>query len=68
MERILVLRPTAPSQIRDRGYLLAQLGRPEEAVTQLETYLTFAPAARDVQRVEALVRELKANGKPGSQW
>ncbi len=68
VERILVLRPTAPSQIRDRGYLLAQLGRPEEAVTQLETYLTFAPAARDVQRVEALVRELRANGKPGSQW
>ena len=60
VERILILRPTAPSQIRDRGYLLAQLGRSGEAVTQLETYLTFAPEARDVQRVEALVRELKS--------
>ena len=64
VERILIVRPTAPSQIRDRGYLLARLGRPDEAVTELETYLTFAPAARDVGRVEALVRELKANGRP----
>ncbi len=60
VERILIVRPTAPSQIRDRGYLLARLGRSEEAVTQLETYLSFAPEARDVQRVEALVRELKS--------
>ena len=64
VERILIVRPTAPSQIRDRGYLLARLGRPDEAVTELETYLTFAPAARDVGRVEALVRDLKANGRP----
>ena len=64
VERILIVRPTAPSQIRDRGYLLARLGRPDEAVTQLETYLTFAPGARDVDRVEALVRELKTDGKP----
>ena len=63
VERILIVQPTAPSQIRDRGYLLARLGRADEAVTQLETYLTFAPAARDVGRVEALVRELKANGR-----
>lgn len=67
VERILIVRPTAPTQIRDRGYLLAQLGRPDEAVAQLETYLTFAPGARDVQRVEALVHELKSNGKPGGK-
>ena len=66
VERILIVRPTAPTQIRDRGYLLAQLGRAQEAVTQLETYLTFAPAARDVQRVEALVHELR-NGKAGGK-
>ncbi len=65
VERILIVRPTAPTQIRDRGYLLARLGRPDEAVAQLETYLTFAPEARDVQRVEALVRELKSGGTGG---
>ena len=68
VERILVVRPTAPAQIRDRGYLLARLGRPDEAVAQLETYLTFAPSAGDAGRVEALVRELKAGGKTSGPW
>ena len=64
VERILVVSPTARQQIRDRGYLLARLGRDGEAVAQLETYLTFAPNAGDVERVEALVRDLKAGGRP----
>ena len=64
VERILVVCPTARRQIRDRGYLLARLGRDDEAVTQLETYLAFAPDAGDVERVEALVRDLKAGGRP----
>ena len=64
VERILVVSPTARQQIRDRGYLLARLGRDDEAVAQLETYLTFAPNAGDVERVEALVRDLKAGGRP----
>ena len=64
VERILVVSPTARRQIRDRGYLLARLGRDHEAVAQLETYLAFAPNAGDVGRVEALVRDLKAGGRP----
>ena len=64
VERILVVCPTARRQIRDRGYLLARLGRDDEAVAQLETYLAFAPNAGDVERVEALVRSLKAGGHP----
>ena len=64
VERILVVSPTARRQIRDRGYLLARLGRGDEAVAQLETYLAFAPNAGDVERVEALVHDLKAGGHP----
>ena len=64
VERILVVSPTARRQIRDRGYLLARLGRDDEAVGQLETYLAFAPNAGDVERVEALVRDLKAGDHP----
>ena len=64
VERILVVSPTARRQIRDRGYLLARLGRGDEAVMQLETYLAFAPKAVDAERVEALVRDLKAGGHP----
>lgn len=64
VERILVVSPTARRQIRDRGYLLARLGRDDEAVAQLETYLAFAPDAGDAERVEALLRDLKAGGRP----
>ena len=64
VERILVVSPTARRQIRDRGFLLARLGRDDEAVAQLETYLAFAPNAGDVERVEALLRDLKAGGRP----
>ena len=62
VERILVIHPTAASQIRDRGTLLARLGRPDEAIEQLEWYLDYAPVAADARRVRALVAELKASG------
>lgn len=64
VERILVVRPTASGQIRDRGYLLAKLNRPDEAVTQLETYLTFAPEAGDADRIEALVDSIRSGKNP----
>ena len=64
VERILVVHPTAADQIRDRGYLLARMGRREAAVEQLETYLTFAPGAGDAGRVETLVRKMRRGGNP----
>ncbi|MGI9625738.1 MAG: SirB1 family protein [Longimicrobiales bacterium] len=60
VERILILHPTATAEIRDRGYLLAGLGRPDEALAQLETYLTFAPNAQDVKQVEMLLKDLRS--------
>lgn len=63
VERILVIHPTAASQIRDRGTLLARLGRPGEAIEQLQWYLDYVPVAPDAGRVRALVRELKASGR-----
>lgn len=66
VERILLIRPTSPTEIRDRGYLLARLGREGEAVAQLETYLTFAPGAQDVGKVEALLREIRAGRDPSA--
>ena len=62
VERILIVHPTAASQIRDRGTLLARLGRPDEAIEQLQWYLDYAPVAPDARRVRALVAELKASG------
>jgi regulator of sirC expression with transglutaminase-like and TPR domain len=59
VERILVIHPTAQSEIRDRGTLLARMGRTEEAIEQLEWYLGTAPDASDAERIQALVDELR---------
>jgi regulator of sirC expression with transglutaminase-like and TPR domain len=52
-ERILLVEPGALDERRDRGALLAQLGRFSEAAAEFEKYLAAAPAAPDAQ----LVRE-----------
>ncbi len=65
VERILVIHPTAPAEIRDRGTLLARMGRTREALEQLEWYLDYAPEAADAGRIRELVEELKGSGGRG---
>ncbi len=60
VERLLMIRPTAPVESRSRGLLLARLGRHEEAVHQLEAYLRVSPSAGDRADVQEIVRELRA--------
>lgn len=57
VERILLLRPVAEER-RDRGMLLARVGRVDEAVTDLMDYLESAPDAPDADRVRLLLEEL----------
>ena len=52
VERNLVLDPESTLEIRDRGMLLAQLGRLEEGILYLERYLEADPDAWDAERVE----------------
>jgi regulator of sirC expression with transglutaminase-like and TPR domain len=58
IERILLVRPDATDEVRDRGMLLARLGRADEAVIDLERYLRAAPGAPDAQRVRLLIDQL----------
>jgi len=58
IERILLVRPDASDEVRDRGMLLARLGRTDEAVHDLERYLQASPAAPDAQRVRLLIDQL----------
>lgn len=51
VERLLLLRPQDPGELRDRGFLKAHLGRPAGAIEDLESYLTESPAAPDVESV-----------------
>lgn len=62
VERILILRPLAPVEIRDRGVILARLGRREEALQQLETYLNVVPEAADMDRILGIVEALRSGG------
>jgi regulator of sirC expression with transglutaminase-like and TPR domain len=51
VERLLLVAPEDPREIRDRGVLLAHLGRPGAAVADLESYLSVAPSAPDAEAV-----------------
>ena len=55
VERILLIRPISAGEIRDRGVILARLGRKEEALAQLEAYLNVAPEAADSPRILGMV-------------
>lgn len=64
IELLLALRPEARQEVRDRGIMLARIGRYEEAIEQLEQYLDFAPGATDAPRVrEYILRLSEAAGR-----
>jgi len=52
VERILIACPDDPKEIRDRGFLLAHLGRTRAAVADLEAYLALEPRAADAESVK----------------
>ncbi len=58
-ERMLLLVPDSPAEVRDRGILLSSVGRPLEGVSELARYLKLKPDARDRQRVEGMIDRLR---------
>jgi regulator of sirC expression with transglutaminase-like and TPR domain len=58
VERILLLRPGAVEEVRDRGMLLARAGRVDEAVVDLRRYLDTEPQPSDAERVRLLLSQL----------
>jgi regulator of sirC expression with transglutaminase-like and TPR domain len=60
VERLLLIQPTARGENRDRGLLLARMGRRDEAAEQLEAYLELAPEAPDAERIRDIVGDLRA--------
>lgn len=67
VERLLLLRPSAPHELRDRGMILARLGRSDEAVEELRSYLDHAPRAADAPRVREVIDDLRAPGGPDAE-
>lgn len=59
VDRNLILDPSSTLEVRDRGMLLAQLGRLEEGITHLQRYLEIDPEAWDAERVEQVLAFLR---------
>ena len=63
VDRLILLKPDVPSEIRDRGLLRAQLGQLRRALEDLITYLEACPEAPDApamrRHVAALQRSLR---------
>jgi regulator of sirC expression with transglutaminase-like and TPR domain len=58
IERILLLFPDAPLELRDRGLLYYEVGRLVEASQDLEIYLEMLPNAKDADVIRQLLKQL----------
>lgn len=58
IERILLLAPHSVEERRDRGLLLAQLGRLHEAVSEIRSYLNLTPTAHDAEEVREQLKRI----------
>lgn len=58
--RLITLLPDAWEEWRDRGLAYAELGQPQQALEDLETYLAHAAGASDVQAMTLRVEALRA--------
>ncbi|HEX8181522.1 MAG TPA: tetratricopeptide repeat protein [Pyrinomonadaceae bacterium] len=58
-ERILLVAPQEHEEHRDRGVLLAKLGRYPEAIRAIEIYLRRVPNATDAERVQTELKKMK---------
>lgn len=58
VERILLLFPNAPLELRDRGLLYCQGHRPTEARSDLETYLRLLPDAPDASIIRQVLDKI----------
>jgi len=61
VERLQILRPGDAEERRDRGFILARMGRDAEARAELLDYLDHTPGASDAPRVRLLLEQLKGD-------
>lgn len=59
VDRMLLLVPDSPREIRDKGVLLSRLDRPLEAMNALIRYRRLIPKAEDAAQVDELIEQLK---------
>lgn len=67
VERVLLVDPSMEGELRDRGMILARLGRSGEAVEQFKAYLDFSPGAADAVSVQGMIEKLERGLPPESE-
>ncbi|HEY3304665.1 MAG TPA: tetratricopeptide repeat protein [Candidatus Binatia bacterium] len=60
-ERLVIIDPTSPQEIRDRGLLYLKLEHFSQAIDDFETYLRLAPEAADADEILRQVENLRKN-------
>ena len=65
-ERIILLEPDNPEELRDCGLLRARLGQIHRALEDLERYARMAPRAADLPRIRQQARALAARAAEGN--
>jgi len=59
LERTLLIDPSLHRQLRDKGLVLSEMGRVDEAIVALERYLSACPSSSDVERIRQHLAYLK---------
>jgi regulator of sirC expression with transglutaminase-like and TPR domain len=65
-ERIFMLEPDNPQELRDCGLLRARLGQLHRALEDLDLYARMAPHAPDLPRIKQQARALAARAAEGN--
>jgi regulator of sirC expression with transglutaminase-like and TPR domain len=65
-ERIFLLEPDNPQELRDCGLLRARLGQLHRALEDLDRYARMAPHAPDLPRIQQQARALAARAAEGN--
>ena len=63
-QRLVLLLPQSGDELRDRGLVWAELGRPADALGDLESYLARHPDADDARAMRERVLELRGSDAP----
>jgi regulator of sirC expression with transglutaminase-like and TPR domain len=64
VERLVLLSPGMPTEVRDRGLLQARLGHLEAALEDLQHYLQLAPEAADAAATTQYIVALRLRLRP----
>ena len=60
IDRILLVSPDLPMEVRDRGAVYQRLGHLQAALQDFRRYLQLAPKAEDAEAVRAMIARLSA--------